>query len=138
MVVLSQSSSSVSAIITIDALPVLLPSSSSTSMKIHAWGFVNSTIVTVPVSAMGRLMSNSAANEWCGAAGAPASRHATPVDFDSSDLFDPTRVQECARTLMNECEARFWADNPSFLCLPRGTSLKLLRLVTKTGLSAVA
>ena len=42
-----------------------------------------------------------------------------PVDF-AGDLFDPTRVQAWARTLMNEREGRFWSDNPSFLCLPSG------------------
>jgi hypothetical protein len=48
-------------------------------MKSHACGFVISILVTVPVNVTGRLTSNSAANEWCGAAGAAARRHATPT-----------------------------------------------------------
>jgi hypothetical protein len=55
-----------------------LPLSFLASMKSHACGFVYSIFVTVPVNLTGRLTSNSAANEWCDAAGAAASNHATP------------------------------------------------------------
>ena len=42
-----------------------------------------------------------------------------PVEV-SSDLLDPSKVHEWARTLMTEREARFFVDNPGFQCLPRG------------------
>src|SRR6185295_11215045 len=38
------------------------------------WGFCHSTLVIVPVTLMGLLSSNSAANEWCAATGTAADR----------------------------------------------------------------
>src|SRR6185436_18684605 len=54
-----------------------LPLSSLASMKTHACGLVHSSLVTVPVNLTGRLMSNSAANEWCAEADVTVSSHAT-------------------------------------------------------------
>src|SRR6185503_1819114 len=57
----------------------LAPLSSFASMKTHACGLVHSSLVTVPVNLTGRLMSNSAANEWCAEADAAVRSHATPT-----------------------------------------------------------
>ena len=55
-------------------------------MKIHACGFVHSSFVTVPVNLTGRLMSNSAANEWCDEAGTAARSDAAPTKLKKTDF----------------------------------------------------
>ncbi len=42
------------------------------------------------------------------------------VSRASSDLSDPSNLQAWVRTLMDERESRFFADNPRFRCLPVG------------------
>jgi GDPmannose 4,6-dehydratase len=57
-----------------------------TFKKIREWGFVNTILITSPLSSMGWLMSNSAANEWCASAGA-----ALPASVTTS----AAQVREC-------------------------------------------
>src|SRR5262245_2769463 len=48
------------------------PSGCFTSMWIHEWGLIHSIFVTVPLSLIGLLASNSAENAWCARAGTTA------------------------------------------------------------------
>src|SRR5688572_32910240 len=45
----------------------IFPDSSLTSTNTCAWGLVQSTRVTTPVTVTGLFLSNSASNEWCAA-----------------------------------------------------------------------
>src|SRR6185436_5516330 len=49
-----------------------------TSMCSHECGLLNSIFVTTPSSLIGRLMSNSAANEWCATTGAATAASKPP------------------------------------------------------------
>src|SRR5262245_34828532 len=50
-----------------------------TSMCSHECGLLNSIFVTTPSSLIGRLMSNSAANEWCAMTGAATAATKAPL-----------------------------------------------------------
>src|SRR5688572_29312637 len=49
-----------------------------TSMCSHECGLLNCIFVTTPSSLIGRLMSNSAANEWCATTGAATATSMAP------------------------------------------------------------
>ncbi len=68
---------------------------SSTSIWIHACGFIHSTRVTVPVSVIGWFASNSAENAWCADTGTTAVHAAPASKAETVSRIVPLLINRC-------------------------------------------
>src|SRR6185436_6946950 len=65
----------------------VLPLESLTSMWIHVWGLIHSTLVTVPRRLIGWVASNSDANAWCARSGVGVASAASALAATTSVMF---------------------------------------------------